>query len=480
MLVLTYDDAVERALGKIEGLLRGTYPLPGRAVGLFLLQEDPEITRLVRERDGERFAAIEAVVEEARAGRGEPLSYAIPLQRQRRARALAELAVTRTGPDRARRWADRLSDLTIDPVTGIPLLLLVTYFGLYKFVGGFGAGTLVDALDRLYRTYVNPWVNAVVATYVPWPAVQSLLARDYGVITLGLRYAVVIILPIVGTFFVAFSVIEDTGYLPRLAMLVDVLFKRIGLNGRAVIPMTLGFGCDTMATVVTRTLETRRERVIATFLMALAIPCSAQLGVILGLLSGNPGALVVWGGFVALLFAVIGYLTARILPGERPSFYMELPPLRLPRPGNILIKTYSRVERYVAEVVPLFVLASVALWLGDLTGLFDRLVVGLRPLVGLLGLPDQAAGAFIFGFFRRDYGAAGLYDLERAGALTGRQLVVSAVTLTLFVPCVAQFTVMARERGTKTAFAMAGIIALIAFASGWFLNVLLTGLGVVL
>ncbi|GFP26308.1 ferrous iron transport protein B, partial [Candidatus Hakubella thermalkaliphila] len=118
--------------------------------------------------------------------------------------------------------------------------------------------------------------------------------HDYGIITLGIRYAVAIILPIVATFFIAFSIIEDTGYLPRLAMLIDRAFKKIGLNGRAVIPIVLGFGCDTMATMVTRTLETKRERIIASILLALAIPCSAQLGVILALLAGNTKALWIW------------------------------------------------------------------------------------------------------------------------------------------------------------------------------------------
>ena len=194
--------------------------------------------------------------------------------------------------------------------------------------------------------------------------VQDLFVGEYGILTLGLRYAVAIILPIVGTFFLAFSILEDTGYLPRLAMLMDRVFKGIGLNGRAVIPMVLGFGCDTMATMVTRTLETRRERVIATLLLALAIPCSAQLGVILAMLSGAPGALLIWGLVITGVFLLVGLLAARLLPGERPTFYMELPPLRLPQLGNVLVKTYTRMEWYLLEVLPFFLLASVVIWLG--------------------------------------------------------------------------------------------------------------------
>ena len=190
--------------------------------------------------------------------------------------------------------AEFLSRITINPVTGIPILLAVLYFGLYVFVGQFGAGVLVRLLENdLFGGIINPW-SAAVNNVVPWPALQMLLVGDYGVLTLAFTYAVAFILPIVGTFFIIFSIIEDSGYLPRMALLIDRLFKLIGLNGRAVIPMVLGFGCDTMGTVVTRVLETKRERTIATCLLALAIPCSAQLGVVLGLLSFNPAALAIW------------------------------------------------------------------------------------------------------------------------------------------------------------------------------------------
>jgi ferrous iron transport protein B len=301
---------------------------------------------------------------------------------------------------------------------------------------------------------------------------------DYGIITLGIRYAIAIILPIVGTFFIAFSIIEDTGYLPRLAMMVDRVFKRIGLNGRAVIPMTLGFGCDTMATMVTRTLETKRERFIATLLLALAIPCSAQLGVILALMAEKPAVVGVWVGVVLLIFLFIGFLTARLMPGDRPNFYMEVPPLRLPRPGAVFMKTYSRMQWYFVEILPLFIIASVLIWLGKITRTFDLVVSGLSHVMAWIGLPTEAAVAFLFGFFRRDYGAAGLYDLQSSGALTGNQLAVAGITLTLFIPCIAQFMMMKKERGLKTACGMALFIVPFSFLVGGLVNALLNVTGV--
>ncbi|NLF30498.1 MAG: ferrous iron transport protein B [Planctomycetes bacterium] len=371
--------------------------------------------------------------------------------------------------------------LCVHPVWGVPILLAVLYFGLYTFVGGFGAGTIVDFLEgTLFEGIINPWFQRVGEQLLPWAAVRDLFVGEYGIFTLGLRYAVAIILPIVGTFFLAFSILEDSGYLPRLAMLVDRLFKKLGLNGRAVVPIVLGFGCDTMGTMVTRTLETRREKIIASILLALAIPCSAQLGVILGLLGGNIGALGVWAGVLAGVFLLTGVLAARLLPGEKPRFYMEMPPMRLPRPGNVLIKTYSRMVWYFREVLPLFLLASVFIWLGELTGLFDLAVRAIAPAVRLMGLPGEAAVAFLFGFFRRDYGAAGLFDLQQTHGLTGVQLAVAAISLTLFLPCVAQFLILRKERGWGFALGVSAGIVAAAFGVGAGVNLLLTGMGVTL
>jgi ferrous iron transport protein B len=367
-------------------------------------------------------------------------------------------------------WRDRLGRMLARPVTGVPVLLAVLYFGLYQFVGRFGGGTLVDWLEgAVFQRHVTPFLERLFLG-LPWPAARALFVGDYGLLTLGLRYAVAIILPIVGTFFLFFSILEDSGYFPRLALLVDRGFKRLGMSGRAVIPIVLGFACDTMATMVTRTLETRRERVLATLLLALAIPCSAQLGVILALLAGQPLAFGVWIGVVVGTFVLIGALAARVIPGEAAPFYMEIPPLRRPRLGNVLTKTYTRMHWYFLEVLPLFLLASVLLWAGELTGVFALAVRGLHPVVAALGLPADTARIFLFGFFRRDYGAAGLFDLERHGLLDPIQLAVAGVTLTLFVPCVAQFLMMVKERGTRTAIGMLAFVTPFAFGVGMLLN----------
>ena len=235
-----------------------------------------------------------------------------------------------------------------------------------------------------------------------------------------------------------------------------------------------------MATIVTRTQETRRERVITTLLLALAIPCSAQLGVIFGILSGNTAALLIWISTIALVFGFTGYLAARVLPGKKATFYMEVPPLRLPKLSNVISKTLARLEWYFTEVLPMFIIASIVLWIGDFTGVFNHILRAMEPMVEFIGLPGDTAVAFLYGFFRRDFGAAGLYDLHSAGLLNGVPLVVAAVTITLFIPCIAQFLVMIKERGIKTALAIALFVFPFAFFVGFVLNWILTSLGVTL
>jgi ferrous iron transport protein B len=476
--VFGYNRRLEKDIEEITALLKGEYILSRKALALLLLQRDEEVAALVRKTEGDHYEPIATLVKGIIFAHRE--SFHLDLSMERKGIVKGVMAGALTLPDTHRvTFGERLSRLAVRPLTGVPLLLIVLYFGLYKFVGEFGAGTLVDFLEKgIFEDHFNPWVTGFVKDIIPWVVIQELFTGEYGVITLGIRYAVGIILPIVATFFLFFSILEDSGYFPRLALLVDRIFKHFGLTGRAVIPIVLGFGCDTMATMVTRTLETTRERILATLLLALAIPCSAQLGVIIALLSKAPGALLVWSVCLLLIFIVIGFLAARVMPGETPMFYMELPPMRLPQLSNIFTKTYTRMQWYFMEILPLFILASVLLWLGKITHFFGTLVDWMTPVMASIGLPRETAVAFIFGFFRRDYGAAGLYDLQAKGLLNPRQLTVAAVTLTLFIPCVAQFLIMKKERGMKVSLAIGLFVSFLAFGSGWGLNrfLLVTGI----
>jgi ferrous iron transport protein B len=370
--------------------------------------------------------------------------------------------------DRLQEWLGRA---VRQPHTGLPILALVLYL-MYLFVGVLGAQTLVGLLEEhLFGRLVNP-AAAFLAGFIPSAAARDALVGEYGLVTMGLTYAIAIVLPVVTTFFLAFGFLEDSGYIPRLAIFSDRLFRAMGLNGKAVLPMVLGLGCDTMATMTTRILGTPKERLIAITLLALGVPCSAQLATIMGILGGISFlALLTLFSVVFSQIVLVGFLAARALPGDRSAFVMELPPMRLPRLKNLLVKTLLRVRWYLGEAVPLFLIGTAILFLLDRVGGLSVLAAAARPIVtGLLGLPADAAPVFVMGFLRRDYGAAGLFTLAHTGQLTNVQAVVALTVMTLFVPCVANLLMIIRERGVRTGLGILGAVTLIALAAGGALN----------
>ena len=385
------------------------------------------------------------------------------------------------GLSTGQRVSRGLGRLAVHPLWGWPILAAVLWV-LYEFVGVFGAGTLVDLMEKgLFHNYLNPWAVAAFA-YVPWSLPRDLFVGEYGLVTMALSYGLAIVLPIIVTFFIAFALLEDSGYLPRLAVMTDRVFRLMGLNGKAVLPMVLGLGCDTMATLTTRILATRKERLLAMLLLALGVPCSAQLGVILAMLAVVPFAAgMIWFSALAAVMISVGWLAARVLPGERGDFVLELPPMRLPALENVLSKTAARIEWYLKEALPLFVVGTFVLFLLDRLQLLEVIIRAGEPVVtGILGLPKEASAAFLIGFLRRDFAATRLFDMSRSGGLDTVQVVVAMVTITLFIPCIANVFMIVKERGWKTAAAMAAFIFPLAFATGGLVRVFMqaTGIGV--
>ncbi len=378
------------------------------------------------------------------------------------------------------RVQEALARATRQPATGLPILFAVLY-ALYLFVGVFGAQTLVKLLeDGVFGKGINPAAIWLADHFIPVTFIRDFLVGQYGVITMGLTYSIAIVLPVVATFFLMFSFLEDSGYIPRLAIFSDRIFRVMGLNGKAVLPMVLGLGCDTMATMTTRILGTPKERLIAILLLALGIPCSAQLATIMGILGGiSFAALLTLFGVVLGQMFLVGWLAAHVLKGDRSEFVLELPPIRWPRLGNLLTKTRLRVWWYLGEAVPLFLVGTMLLFVLDKLNLLDRVAALGRPIVtGLLGLPPSTAQIFVMGFLRRDYGAAGLFQLAHSGQLTAVQAVVALTVMTLFIPCVANFLMIVRERGVRVGFAMLGVITPLAVFTGAGLNYVLRALGV--
>jgi ferrous iron transport protein B len=480
---VAYPEPVERAIERALPLLPET-PVAPRALALMVLCGGEDVLRELGE--GLTPTARARLLELARELEGayrEPLTYVVTQARIEEAwkivAAVARRAEEAVRSHPLRVWLERMST---HPVWGLPVLALVL-FAAYEFVGVLGAGTLVGLLEEnLFGQVINPAAIAFAHRFVPTVFLQDMLVGEYGVITMALTYSLALILPIVGTFFIAFGVLEDSGYLPRLAVMVHRVFKKMGLNGKAVLPMVLGLGCDTMATVTTRILETPKERMLVILLLALGVPCSAQLTVVLMMLGAlSPVAMLIWLAIVVGVIVVVGAVAARVLPGRGSDFVLELPPLRVPALRNIGVKTLARIEWYLKEAVPLFVLGTLILFLADRLHLLGGIERAAAPVVeGVLGLPRETAEAFVIGFLRRDFGAAGLYQMSQAGTLTPVQVLVAVVTITLFIPCIANFFMMVKERGWKFGLAAAAFIFPFSVAVGGALRWLLDALDVTL
>ena len=473
-----YPRAVEAALREIEQGFPGAQ-LKARGLGLLWLCGDLQVEQWLGARVSEgEYASLTARRMELETELGEAPAAAIQRAQLAWAERLAARALKAPGR-RASGPASWLGRLAVHRLWGIPALLGILA-ALYIFVGLFGAGTLVGWLEgNLFGELLNPWLIRSVGRLSPLPLLTDLLVGQYGLWTMGITYAFALILPIVSTFFLAFGVLEDSGYLPRLAVMSNRVFTRLGLNGKAVLPMVLGLGCVTMATLTTRILESRRERLLATLLLALAVPCSAQLGVVLGMLAGiSLSATLIWALVVLGVLLSVGWLAARLVPGDRTPLVIELPPLRMPALSNLIPKTLARVEWYLKEVVPLFLLGTGLLFVLDKLGVLPWLIRAGEPLVtGWLGLPAQASTALLIGFLRRDFGAAGFFAMQSAGMLSPAQVLVALITLTLFIPCIAVSTIIARERGWRTSVAMAALVFPLAFGVGGLFHRLLLVVG---
>ncbi|MFQ5963984.1 MAG: ferrous iron transport protein B [Candidatus Scalinduaceae bacterium] len=409
-----------------------------------------------------------------------------------------------------RKISDILGSLTMHPVLAWPILLLVLWC-IYKVVGEFGAGDCVDFIEnKIFGSSLERSDGFDFKLFVPFTRIEYIfthvnfqginyylgllsqkfmstdnflfelfLGKDAGIIQVGITYSIAIVLPIVSFFFLGFGIMEDSGYLPRLAVMVNRIFKLIGLNGKAALPMVLGLGCDTMATLTTRILDTKKERIISTLLLALAVPCSAQLGVIAGILGNISG--VHFSIYVFVIFSqmlLVGYLSSKILRGTSSDFMMEIPPFRMPKILNILLKTYYRTKWFLKEAVPLFVLGTFILFVLIKLGILVYIENAAKPVVQFfLGLPVETTKGFILGFLRRDYAVVSIFKAleENAGSLVidPDQLVVALVVITLFVPCLANFFVMIKERGVKTAFLMLAFILPFSFLVGGVLRYIL-------
>jgi ferrous iron transport protein B len=298
---------------------------------------------------------------------------------------------------------ERIEDATIVPSTGIPVAVVVALLAFGSVVG-IGMGLRQFIMLPFFENLIFPPIRYAVTVVVPEGFIREILIGHFGVLIDGLGWPLALVLPYLLAFYLVLAILEDTGYLPRLACMLDMLFHKIGAHGGAVIPLMLGFGCTVGGILSTRMLETRRERIIVVALMCLAIPCAAQSGAIIALLAEKSIAALVFVYLIAFLFIFIaGMAINRLLPGTTPSFLMEIPPYRIPNATSVAKKVWMHLRSYLLQAVPLIILGVFIAGTLYESGALYHIGILLRPIVvDLLGLPAEASVSLILGIMRRE------------------------------------------------------------------------------
>lgn len=373
---------------------------------------------------------------------------------------------------------ERLEDASVHPIFGIIIAIFVVYITL-NVVIGIGEFLIGYILDPFFINYYGPFITSVVSSVFPSGFIHDLLIgtssefmESFGLLTTGVYVVFAAVLPYIFAFYLVLGFLEDFGYLPRLAVLLDSIMHRLGLHGSAIISTILGFGCNVPAILSTRILEEKRERIIASVIVAVSIPCMAQTSIIIGLLGpyGLQYILMVYGTLFTI-YLVLGYVLNKIMKGESPEIFLEIPPYRIPHVETLLKKTWLRIKWFLVEAVPFVFLGVLIVNILNILGIFKIIAQVLAPIVsGLWGLPQEAVSAIIIGFLRKDIATAMLVPLH----LTPDQLVVATTVLALSFPCIALFVILIKELGVKDMLKTVLLMMCLATVVGTILNFILS------
>jgi small GTP-binding protein len=388
-------------------------------------------------------------------------------ERHTRAREAADRFVTR-GEKRV-TWRDRLDDVLLHPIWGYVILLAVL-FGFFQAV--YGMGKIVEPpvlafFEAVTRGVLRPFDEGTFLSEIVLGVLQ------------GIGAGVAIVLPYLLPFLFGLGLLEDIGYLPRVAFLMDTFMHRIGLHGKAIVPFILGYGCNVPAVMSTRSLEEPRDRYLAAALATL-VPCAARLAVVFGLVAFHLGPLAAFGLYLfnLLVIAVTGRVLSKMMPEDTPGLILEMPPYRVPTLKNAASKAWFRVREFVIEAWPILIAGSAVLAVlnyFDFAYIFNWLV---RPFTWLMGLPSEVGVPLIFGILRKELSLVmlgqALGTTDFAAALSSGQMVVYATFVMFYLPCLATLSVLKRELGTRTMLVISALTVVVALAAAlWVRGVVL-------
>ncbi|MBU0700951.1 ferrous iron transporter B [bacterium] len=382
---------------------------------------------------------------------------------------------------RHHKLSEQLRDATISPVRG-SLIALIVLFYTFQIIRFIGEGLINHVFTPLFENLWTPLMLHVSSLFGGVGFIHDIFIgrlidgkidynQSFGLLTTGMFIEFGVVLPYVFAFYIILSFLEDSGYLPRLAVLSDNIMHRLGMHGMSIIPMMLGLGCNVPASLSTRIMDTKRERFIASTLMAIAVPCMAQIAMVVGLL-GKHGEAGLWIVFVTLfaVWIVLGVILNRVMSGESTEMFLEIPPYRFPYLPGLIKKVWMRIIWFIREGVPWIMVGIFIANILHTSGIIEVIAKFTQPVIcGIFGLPVEAAGALLIGFLRKDVAVGMLAPL----GLTLPQLIVSSVVLTMYFPCVATFSILLKELGIRDMLKATGIMIISSLLVGGMLNLIL-------
>ncbi len=466
-LKLGYGNGIELAINGIIDSIRDDLPFCQRGIAIKVMENSPEFDAMLEPSLRRDVGVMRRIYAERE---GMSMAVAIAARRYEWAEAVKSHCTSKSEVKLSLK--ERVSDITITPVTGVPILIAVCFCLLATIVY---AGSFLDSV-------VSTFYEAVIGTSIVdfgeslgefWSAVFTGIDGSFQAI-------LALIVPYILVFYIILGILEDSGYLTRAVVLLDNLMHHFGLHGGAFIPMMIGIGCNVPAIMAVRTVKSRREKIILSSMIVMAVPCSAQMAIILGATGKFAGIVYAFGIMMMLILLAIGIglVLNKVLRYEPSNLAMELPPLRMPTPKNVLFKTWDRIKDFVYIAVPLLIVGSVVIQLLMDFDLLDVLVDPLSPImVGILGLPAVCSIAFIVGILRKEMALGMLEILAGTVALeafmTPDQFVVFGVVMAVYMPCIATLITMWREIGAKETLCVTLLSIAVAIALGGITNGLL-------
>jgi ferrous iron transport protein B len=452
-----YHEDLENLLDVLAASISGVESyLNPRAFAIKLIEGDKTILEGLADQAPRILADLKIVRESLAHQYGGSAEWVISDARNQLATQIAQ-SVIKQGK-RHITFRDKLDDILLHPFWGyIGLIgIMFLFFQVVYSVGGMVEAPLMDVFEGF-----EVWLAG------QFPDPEGFIAQVLIGLIQGISGGVAIVLPYLVPFLIGLGILEDVGYLPRVAFMMDALMHKLGLHGKSIVPFILGFGCNVPAIMSTRILEDKRERFISAALSTL-VPCAARLAVVFGLVAFYLGPALALAIYLFDLFVIA--LTARVLnklvPDDSPGLILEMPVYRVPTVRTVFNKAWWRIREFIVEAWPLLIVGSAVLSILQYLNLAIYLNALVRPLSWSLGLPSEVGVPLIFGVLRKELSLVmlgqALGSMTFSQVMTPVQMITFAVFVVFYVPCLATMLVIRKEMGGKAMWYIVGLTTLIA------------------